>query len=126
MKRVLGVKFRVKFGLGEKAYNYFTDNDDIEVGDWVDVVVQDAPVTVCVVSAVPAAPTDSYKWIANKIDLSDYYFNEEHRKAIADIERKLEDAMMSTNKYAMYAKYAETNPEIKRLLDTLTALTAKK
>lgn len=126
MKRIIRVRFREKFGLGDKIYNYLGNDDSIDPGDWVLVVVKDSPAVACVVDTVPYRPDTTYKWIANKIDLSDYYFNEEHRKAIADIERKLEDAMMSTNKYAMYAKYAETNPEIKRLLDTLTALTAKK
>jgi len=62
------------------------------------------------------------KWIAQKIDLTEYNKIIEKERRISQIENALDDALVKANRYEMFKKMASSSPEIKQLLEELQTL----
>lgn len=63
-----------------------------------------------------------YKELIGKADLSGYFAEIDKKRKVAEINYQLEKRFREAEKMALYKKLAETDPEMKALLDELEAL----
>ena len=63
-----------------------------------------------------------YKELIGKADLSGYFAEMDRKRKIEEITRKLEERFKEAEKMALYKKLAETDLDMKLLLDELEAL----
>jgi len=127
-KSIIAVKFMDNSDNGfvpEKEYSYFT-RFELEKFDWVVVVVNNKPKTAQVTSLEnelsKAQKAKASKWIAQKIDLTEYNDLIEREAKINALEEALDEAFIKANRYEMYKKLADVNPTIKQLLNELLSL----
>jgi hypothetical protein len=128
MKKIVGVRFRdttENGNLSAKTYSYFTDIEDIEVGDWVVVVVNNDPVAAMVTAngnLSEAAEARASKWIAQKINLTAYNDMVKKQALITTIEKELDLQMRKAQRYEMFKICAKTSPKMQQLLKQLSDL----
>jgi len=127
-KKIVAVKFVSRDNDGflcEKEYTYFT-RMELEKLDFVIIVVNDIPKIAQVVlfenELSKAQKGMASKWIAQKVDLTEYNAIVERETKIAAIEDALDAALIKANRYEMFKKMASSNPEIKQLLEELQTL----
>ena len=70
----------------------------------------------------PLSKAPIYKELIGKADLSGYFAEMDRKRKIEEITQKLETRFKEAEKMALYKKLAETDPEMKTLLDELEAL----
>ena len=63
-----------------------------------------------------------YKELVGKADLNGYFAELDKKRKVEEINRKLEARFKEAEKMALYQKLAETDPEMKTLLEELEAL----
>lgn len=63
-----------------------------------------------------------YKELLGKAELKDYFAELDKKRKREEITKKLEERFREAEKMALYQKLAETDPEVKGLLDELEAL----
>jgi hypothetical protein len=130
MKTIVGVKFvNTNCELSEKTYSYktypyLTDIEGIEVNDWAVVIVEDRPVCVQVVQVVlsESQRSKANKWLAFKVDLTDYYKKVAKQKLITEIEQELDDQVKKVQRYEVFKACAKTSPKMQELLARLEEL----
>ena len=62
------------------------------------------------------------KIFVGKAELGDYFYELDKKRKREEITKKLEERFKEAEKMALYQKLAETDPEMKELLDELEAL----
>jgi hypothetical protein len=130
MKTIVGVKFvNTNRELSEKTYSYktysyLTDIEGVEVNDWAVVIVEDKPVCVRVVEVVlsESQRSKANKWLAFKVDLTDYYKKVAKQKLITEIEQELDDQVKKVQRYEVFKACAKTSPKMQELLARLGEL----
>ena len=124
MKKIVEVKFRGKDGYSEKSYAYLTDIEDLKIGDWVLVVVNDEPVAVVVTEIMPSESSraKANKWVAFKIDLAEYNQKVERQQLITEIEQELDEQVKKVQRYEVFKACAKTSPKMQELLAKLGEL----
>lgn len=70
----------------------------------------------------PLSKSPIYKEFIGKADLSGYFAEVDRKRKIEEINYQLEQRFREAEKMALYKKLAETDPEMKALLDELEAL----
>ena len=70
----------------------------------------------------PLSKAPIYKEFIGKADLSRYFAEMDRKRKIEEINCQLEQRFREAEKMALYKKLAETDPEMKALLDELKAL----
>lgn len=70
----------------------------------------------------PLSKTPIYKEFIGKADLSGYFAEVDRKRKIEEINYQLEQRFREAEKMALYKKLAETDPEMKSLLDKLEEL----
>ena len=70
----------------------------------------------------PLSKAPIYKELIGKADLSGYFAEMDKKRKIEEINHQLEQRFREAEKMALYKKLAETDPEMKTLLDELEAL----
>jgi len=106
----------------EKEYAYYTDIEDIQVGDWVIVVVQGTPKAVKVeqVSGLSVANRDrANKWIVSRIDLTNWEKRMAELQMVMEIENQLDEEFQQAQRMTTFVMLADSNPRIAALLDKL-------
>jgi len=106
----------------EKEYAYYTDIEDIQVGDWVIVVVQGTPKAVKVeqVSGLSVANRDrANKWIVSRIDLTNWEKRMAELQMVMEIENQLDGEFQQAQRMTTFVMLADSNPRIAALLDKL-------
>jgi predicted GTPase len=124
-KKIVAVRFSDKGMLSEKSYSYFTDIEDIAVGDWCNVVVNKDPKTVMVteISGLSAEQeSKASKWLVNRIDLNAYEERLKKQQLIQEIEHELDSQMKKVPRYEMFKLCAKTSPKMQNLLAKLQDL----
>ena len=109
----------------EKEYGYLTDDASIAKDDWVVVLVNDVPKTVKVIkdSGLSKAEVEkASKWIVCKLDFTGYEEAMKRRALVQELENTLDEIMAQEQRYAIYEKYAETNPKMASILSQIKAL----
>ena len=127
MKKTVLVKFpKDRYSeFSEKEYAYFTDDDSIIKDDWVVVFVRDTPRTVKVIkdSGLSKAEIEkACKWVVCKLDFTTYEEAMTRRVLLQELENTLDEIMAQEQRYAIYEKYAETNPKMASILSRIKAL----
>ena len=125
MKKIIGVRFDQNGCLSEKEYMYFTDIEDIKVGDWVIVVVNEIPKCVCVTSTSGLSKADiakASKWVASKVDLTDYKLKIQRQALISEIENELDAELQRVQRYEVFKMCAKSSPVMRELLGKLQEL----
>ena len=70
----------------------------------------------------PLSKAPIYKELIGKADLGSYFAELDRKHKVEEITEKLEQRFKEAEKMALYKKLAETDPEMKTLLDELEAL----
>lgn len=70
----------------------------------------------------PLSKAPIYKELIGKADLSGYFAEVDRKRKIAELTTKLEERFKEAEKMALYKKFAETDPEMKTLLEELEGL----
>lgn len=70
----------------------------------------------------PLSKSPIYKELIGKADLSGYFAEADKKRKREEITQKLEERFKEAEKMALYQKLAETDPEMRGLLDELEAL----
>lgn len=70
----------------------------------------------------PLSKPPIYKEFIGKADLSEYFAEIDRKRKIEEINYQLEQRFREAEKMALYKKLAETDPEMKALLDKLEEL----
>jgi len=125
MRTIVGVKFDDRGTLSEKTYCYFTDIENLLVGDWVVVVVNHTPKTavVTLTSGISKSDRDkACKWIVSKIDLHEYELKLKKQELISEIENELDEQMQKVQRYEMFKMCAKSSPKMQELLKSLSDL----
>ena len=149
--KYLGMNYEGDYTTIGKDYGYFIETKkQIKVGDFICigyVTKNDTPNTVNedrnVISVVrvmkiqddydyniakgneliaPLCKSPIYKELIGKADLSGYFTEVDKKRKREEITQKLEQRFKEAEKMALYQKLAETDPEMKELLDELEAL----
>lgn len=76
--------------------------------------------TEALISKCVRAPRE--KIFIGKADLGNYFVELDRKRKVEEITQKLENRFKEAEKMALYKKLAETDPEMKTLLDELEAL----
>ena len=125
MKKVIGVRFDQNGCLSEKEYIYFTDIEDLKVGDWVIVVVSEIPKCACITSTSGLSKADiakASKWVASKVDLTDYNLKIQRQALISEIENELDAELQRVQRYEVFKMCAKSSPVMRELLGKLQEL----
>ena len=125
MKKVIGVRFDNHGCLSEKEYIYFTDIKDLKVGDWAVVVVNEIPKCVCITSTGGHSKADiakASKWIASKVDLTEYNLKIQRQSLITEIENELDAELQRVQRYEVFKMCAKSSPVMRELLNRLQEL----
>ncbi len=88
-----------------------------EVVDDYDKNIEKGNELICRLSKAPI-----YKELLGKADLSGYFAEVDRKHKIEELNYKLETRFREAEKMSLYKKLAETDPEMKALLDELEAL----
>lgn len=106
----------------EKFYSFFTDIDDLAVGDYVvcDTVNGPALGTVMKVDVTNKAT----KWVIDKVSMDAHLerLKREEKKRV--LKAKLYEMKKDLEEIAIFEMLAEKNPEVKNMLDELKSLEA--
>lgn len=149
--KYLGMNYEGDYTTIGKDYGYFIETKkQIKVGDFICIgyiTKNDTPNTVNedrnVISVVrvmkiqddydhniakgneliaPLCKSPIYKELIGKADLNGYFTEVDKKRKREEITKKLEERFKEAEKMALYQKLAETDPEMKGLLDELEAL----
>ena len=124
-RRIVEVRFDNNGTLSEKFYAYFTDIEDLKPGDYVVVVVGEVPKTA-MVSKVRGISKDSQnkanKWIAFRVDLTNYYIKVRQDEVIRQIEEELDAEMQRINRLEVLKSCAKNSPVMSSLMKKLEEL----
>lgn len=149
--KYLGVNYDGEYSTVNKDYGYFIETKkQIKVGDFICIghitkdgnrngVNEDRNIISTVrvmkvqddydhnvekgnelIGALSKAPI--YKEFIGKADLGGYFAELDKKRKREEITKKLEERFREAEKTALYKKLAETDPEMKGLLDELEAL----
>jgi hypothetical protein len=149
--KYLGMNYEGDYTTVGKDYGYFIETKkQIKVGDFICigyVTKNDTPNTVNedynvisvvrvmriqddydhniekgneLIASLSKAPI--YKELIGKADLGGYFAEADKKRKREEITKKLEERFKEAEKMALYQKLAETDPEMKGLLDELEAL----
>jgi hypothetical protein len=124
-KKIIAVRFFEKGVVSEKSYSYFTDIEDLNIGDWCNVVVNKEPKTVMVTETSGLSieqEMKASKWIVSRIDLEAYEERLKKQQLITEIEHELDDQMKKVQRYEMFKMCAKTSPKMMDLLAKLQDL----
>lgn len=115
------------FGNSSKAYSFFTDLDDLEVGDLV--IVQSSGISsrlglaICQVSALEGLTKlqrdKAEKWVIQKIDLTQHAERMKRAAIEQEIRNKLRERKEEAEELMVYKALAQSDPEIAALLTRL-------
>jgi hypothetical protein len=125
MKKVVGVRFDERGMLSEKQYCYFTDIDGLKVGEWAVVVVGETPKCVMVTAVSSISKSDqakACKWIAFKVDLTEYNNKVKRDALITEIENELDEELKRVQRYEVFKMCAKNSPVMQELLEKLQTL----
>lgn len=149
--KYLGVNYDGEYTTVNKDYGYFIETKkQIKVGDFICIgyitkdrctngVNEDRNVISVVrvmkvqddydhniekgnelIASLSKAPI--YKEFIGKAELGDYFYELDKKRKREEITKKLEERFKEAEKMALYQKLAETDPEMKSLLEELEAL----
>ena len=124
----------VVFTTNGKKYAYFTDDDNIMVGDYVVVQIvsngyntdsaSDGFKVVKVVDVAPALSAEraATKWIIDRVDVAGFKARQERAEQRALIEAQIEKEMEEFLRRDRYRALAEQNPLVAELVAKLNEL----
>jgi hypothetical protein len=121
MKRIAAVKFCGAYDDKSKTYYYFTNIDDLEVGD------------ICVVDSAPGLGLVKIKsfidksdkanaWIAQKVDMAAHYENLKRQQRIDTLRSQLEARKKLFEEKYLWEKLAETDEKAAAFLAEIKEL----
>lgn len=105
-----------------KHYSYFTDIEDLKVGDLVVVENNGEFKVVTVVKTIGLTKTqtnNATKWIVSKIDITGYIDKLRKMELVQEIKNELHKRKEEMQEYLLFKQLAETDPKIKDLLSEL-------
>lgn len=104
-------------GFPHKTYDFFTDIEDLRVGDTVVVDSVNGLGLAKVELVVKQSPySKANKWIVQKVDLSSHEARIRKEKLASDLKKKMEARRKKLEQNAIYKMMAETDPEMAELL----------
>jgi len=124
-RKIVEVRFDERGTLSEKSYAYFTDIEDLKPGDWVCVVVGETPKIVMVSKTnglSEASKSKACKWIAFRVNLTDYYIKVKQDELITQIEEELDAEMNRINRLEVLKSCAKNSKVMQSLLSKLEEL----
>lgn len=115
MKKVAGVQFPGNL----KRYFFFTDIDNLQVGD---ILVVDAANGLQIVKFVEYRNLDDVvqkptKWVIQKVDLTKHRERMEAIERAEKLKRMMEERRKQAQELEIYAILAKSDPEMAKLLD---------
>ena len=131
MKRVISVKFASDGGnsFNSKSYSYYTDDDTIQIGDYVVVAVDSMhnliPKVTQVAETHGLSKNDrdkACKWIVGKIDLLEYKEKQAIEKKINEVRAQLRQRREEMEDMIIFRELSKSDPKTKELLNTLDVL----
>lgn len=123
-RNVVEVRFDERGALSEKSYAYFTDIK-LAVNDWVVVVVGQTPKTALVtkVSGVSqSSKSKACKWIASKVDLTEYELKVKQDEVLREIEDTIDAELKRISRLELLKNCAKSSPVMQNLLEQLNQL----
>lgn len=115
MKKVAGVQFPGNL----KHYFFFTDIDNLQVGD---ILVVDTANGLQIVKFVEYRSLDDIiqkptKWVVQKVDLTKHRERMEAIERAEKLKRMMEERRKQAQELEIYAILAKSDPEMAKLLD---------
>lgn len=122
--KVASVKFVSHDNYGyqnNKAYDYLTSDDSLQVDDFV-VVRTSASFVVAQIAEFKEHSSYAKSLIVDKVDMTRYNEETAKIKRTQEIRAKLEAELAEEQRLAVYREAAQFNPRIKELLEELESL----
>lgn len=129
-KHLIGCKFSESSEFqppryASKVYDYWTDDETIEEGDYCVVKAPGGLKVVKVVKVckdVQSVGHNGLAWIIQKVDLSGSLKRQERAKVIGQLKQRLQEEVSKAKRTVEMAGLVKANPDLQKVLDAFAEL----
>jgi len=122
--KVITIRFKEQRPTNESSYSYYTDLE-LEAGDFVVVEARNSyglGIVNQTVGLSQSALDKAKGWVVQKVDIAAHKAKAEKRELVKELYNQLEQRRKAIEMRQVYELLADTDPELKALLNQLKAI----